>query len=261
MSPVMVKKFYSRKPIDTVLRSEKNTKAPSDYPLPNLYYFTSGTLEQIRKQLTKQILILNKFGFEECHLPFLVPKSLLSNYQEAISPGEFIKAYSGKDRRSYAFLRPDGIFSQGITLAKRMIKSYQDLPLKLFEVSPGYAKSDENDKETIFNSQEQSFSIQGALFTESNDGISYLEKIFARLLREFSIKYTAQKLESQNLTYIEYTTKFKTKSVKVIKCFDFGQEITKKANLYFFDKSGRSQFPYMVTFSLSQNISLIKTLS
>ena len=141
-----------------------------------------------------------------------------------------------------------------------MIKSYQDLPLKLFEVSPGYEKSDDKAKRTIFNSQEQSFSIQGGLFTESNDGISYLKRIFESLLKEFSIKYTTERLESQNLTYIKYTTKFKTESVIIAKCFDFRQEITKKANLYFFDKVGRSNFPYMVTFSLSQNISLIKIL-
>jgi hypothetical protein len=233
---------------------------PSDYSLPNLYYFTSDILKKIRKQLEKQILILNKAGFEECHFPFLVPRSILLYYEGIVFPKKLIKVYSGKDRRSHAFLRPDGIFSQGLTLVKKIIKSHNNLPLKLFEISPGYLKTEAKDEWNIFESPEQSFSIQGGLFTEYDDGEKYLEKLFSDVLNEFSIAYTTRNLGLKKSNSVEYVIEFRGEEISVIKSFNFGQEIPKKANIYFFNKNGSLSFPFMYTFSLSQNIYLIKFL-
>ena len=234
---------------------------PSDYSLPNLYYFSSNILVEIRRQLTKLVSVLKQAGFEECRLPFLVPKSILLNYEGLVLLENFIKVFSGKDRRSHAYLRPDGIFSQGITLAAKMIKSYRNLPLKLFEVSPGYVKIRNNYKWDIFASPEQSFSIQGGIFTEDNKGNKYCQLLLSAIFKEFSIIYTTKDTKSLKAKSIQYVTKFKDNEVTIASFYDFNQEVTKRANIYFFNKKGISAFPYMYTFSLSQNIFLLKILT
>ena len=234
---------------------------PSDYPLPNLYYFSSNPLVKIRRQLTKLIMILNQAGFKECHLPFLVPRSILLYYDNLISLKDFIKVYSGKDRRSYVYLRPDSIFSQGITLASKMIKSYRDLPLKLFEVSPGYKKLKYKNKPNIFTSPEQSFSIQCSVFTEKDQGEKYCQLVLSDVFKKFLITYTNINTKSPKTKIVQYFTQFNNNNIEIARLYIFNQEVTRRANIYFFNKAGVSSFPYMYTFSLSQNIFLLKILA
>jgi len=233
---------------------------PSDYPLPNLYYFSSKFLTEIRKQVTGAVSILNQNGFEECHFPFLVPRSLLLYYKNLISLEDFIKVYSGKDKRSYAYLRPDGVFSQGITLAKEMIKSYRNLPLKLFEVSPSYKRLKNKTKGNVFTSPEESFSIQGGVFIEDKDENEFLQTIISRILNNFSIPYIAKNNKLCKYGGINYSTLFSDNEINLAKICVFDQEVTREANIYFFNKEGRRSFPYMYSFSLSQNIFLISLL-
>jgi len=232
---------------------------PSDYPLPNLYYFSSKFLKEIRKQLVDTTSILNKNCFRQCHFPFLIPKSLLVYYNNLISLEDFIKVYSGKDKRSHAFLRPDGIFSQGITLAKEIIKSYKDLPLKLFEASSGYKKVKGKNKKNIFISPEESFSIQGGIFTENNDD-KFIQSIISKIFKKYAISYTVKSDKSHKYGLINYITSIDGEVINLAKIYNFNQEVTQRANIYFFNKDGKRTFPYMYTFSLSQNIFLINIL-
>jgi len=236
---------------------DKTTGIPSDYPLPNLYYFSGNILKEIRRQSSMLVSILNKEGFKECHFPFLVPRSiLLLYYDNLISLKDFIKVYSGKNPRSYAYLRPDGIFSQGIILAGKIIKSYRDLPLKLFEISPGYTKTRNKDKRNIFTSPEQSFSFQCGVFTEDNSGEKYCQTLLSTIFNKFSIRFTGNKDRG-----IQYVTKINNNKVIIAKFYNFGQEVTRRANIYFFNKKSLSVFPYLCTFSLSQNIFLLNILN
>lgn len=235
---------------------------PSDYPLSSLYYFSGETLLAVRRQLKKLISILNQNGFEECHLPFLVPKSILLIYDGLVPLDNFIKVYSGKSRQSYAYLRPNGIFSQGITLASKMIKSYRNLPLKLFETSPGYMKiKSRNNEHNIFISPEQSFSIQAAIFTEGNQGNKHFQQLIPNLLKKLALTYITKTSKFSKTKVIQYFIKFNNNRVEIARLYIYGQEITKRANIYFFNKTGVSDFPYMYSFSLSQNIFLVKILS
>lgn len=226
---------------------------PSDYPLPNLYYFTDKNLLKLRRETYKLASTLKKSGFEECHFPFLIPKSVLSYYGKVTHSNSFIRAYSGKDKSSYAYLKPDGIFSQGITLAGKMIGSYKDLPLLLFEISPSYARKKER-KESLPFSPEESFSIQGGVFTEKNSN-NFWEKWISQLLKERSINFRVNRTHHG---LIEYVSQIDNEETIVAKLFNFSQKVTKRANIYFFNKRGVATFPYMNTFSLSQNISLIR---
>lgn len=234
---------------------------PSDYPLPKLYYFSGNSLKELSKQLTKLISILNQAGFKECHFPFLVPRSILLNYKDLVPLNDYIKVYSGKDRRSYAYLRPDGIFSQGIILAGKIIKSYRDLPLKLFEVSPGYRKRKMETKRNIFTSPEESFSLQGGLFTKDEKGSEHCQSVLSAIFRKFSIKHNMKKALSYKTETIQYSTRFDESDIEIARLYVFNKEIARQANIYFFNKLGRSDFPYMYTFSLSQNILLLKILT
>jgi len=76
---------------------DKTMGIPSDYSLPNLYYFSGNILKEIRRQSSMLVSILNKEGFKECHFPFLVPRSILLYYDNLISLKDFIKVYSGKN--------------------------------------------------------------------------------------------------------------------------------------------------------------------
>lgn len=235
---------------------DKTMRIPSDYPLPNFYYFSGNILKEIRRQSSMLVSILNKEGFKECHFPFLVPRSILLYYDNLISLKDFIKVYSGKNPRSYAYLRPDGIFSQGIILAGKIIKSYRDLPLKLFEISPGYTKTRNKDKWNIFTSPEQSFSFQCGVFTEDNGGEKYCQTLLSTIFNKFSIRFTGNKDRG-----IQYVTKINNNKVIIAKFYNFGQEVTRRANIYFFNKKSLSVFPYLCTFSLSQNIFLLNILN
>lgn len=235
----------------------KQLFVPSDYPLPNLFYFSSRTLLNLTKKINKARIILQRQGFEECHLPFLVPKSILSFYGDSISLDNFIKAYSGKDRRSYAYLRPHGIFSQGIILAKSMIRSYRNLPLKLFEISPGYLARSASSVDNIFISPEQSFSIQSAVFTENPNGFNDCNKLITTILRKFSIDYFIKNSNHSEKKFVQYFCLYKNQDVELARIHVFGQEISKKANIYFFNCLGKQSFPYLCTFALSQNIFLL----
>lgn len=233
---------------------------PLDYPLPNLYYFSGNILKEIRRRLTILVLILNQAGFQECHLPFLVPRSILLNYKDLVPLSDYIKVYSGKNRRSYAYLRPDGIFSQGIILAGKIIKSYRDLPLKLFEISPGYTKTRNKDKWNIFTSPEQSFSVQCGIFSEDDGVEKYCQSLLSAILKEFSIKYTAKEIKLFGAKSVRYVTKINGNEVIMAKFYIFNQEVAKRANVYFFNQKSKLVFPYMCTFSLSQNIFLLNIL-
>jgi len=234
---------------------------PKDYSLPNLYYFSSDILVKIRQQLAKLLPILNRAGFRECHFPFLIPRSILLYYDNLVPLKDFIKVYSGKNRRSHAYLRPDGIFSQGITLAGKIIKSYRDLPLKLFEVSPGYRKRKIENKRNIFTNLEESFSLQGGLFTEDEKGKEYCQSVLFEIFKNFSIRHNTKKTRFYKTEAIQYSTRFDESDIEIAKLYIFNQEVTRQANIYFFNKAGRSDFPYMYTFSLSQNILLLKILA
>lgn len=233
---------------------------PLDYSLPNLYYFSDELLKELQKQLIKLIPILNKAGFQECHFPFLVPRGILLNYKDLVRLDDYIKVYSGKDRRSYAYLRPDGIFSQGTILARKIIKSYKDLPLKLFETSPGYIKNIDKNKWNIFTSSEQSFSIQCGVFTVDNSAEKYCRTLLSTIFNKLAIKYTVKKNNFIKAKSTQYITKINGNEIILAKFYNFNQEISKKLNIYFSDKKGRSAYPYMCTFSLSQNIFLLNNL-
>jgi len=239
---------------------DKTARTRSDYPLPNLYYFSDNILKEIRRQSLMLVSILNKEGFKECHLPFLVPRSILLYYDNLISLKDFIKVHSGKNPRSYAYLRPDGIFSQGIILAGKIIKSYRNLPLKLFEISPGYTKTRNKDKWNIFTSPEQSFSFQCGLFTEDNSGEKYCQTLLSTILNKFSINFN-KNTKLLKAGGIQYVTKIDNNKVIIAKLYNFGQEVAKKANIYFFNKKSLSIFPHLCTFSLSQNIFLLNILN
>jgi hypothetical protein len=243
------------------VRRKQKLDVPFDYSLPNLYYFSGNLLREISRELAKLSSILNKAGFQECHFPFLVPRSVLLNYKGLVSLNNYIKVYSGKDRRSYAYLRPDGIFSQGVILAGKIIKSYRDLPLKLFEISPGYTKMGSKDKRDIFTSPEQSFSAQCGVFAQDDSAEKFCRLLLSNILKEFSIKYTTQKTELSKGRSVQYVTQANGNQITVAKFYVFEQEVTKRANIYFFDKKGQLAFPYMCTFSLSQNILLLDILA
>ena len=239
---------------------KKKLGIPLDYPLPNLYYFSGNLLRKISRQLTKLTSVLNEAGFQECHFPFLVPRSVLLNYKDLVSLSNYIKVYSGKDRRSYAYLRPDGIFSQGVILAGKIIKSYRDLPLRLFEMSPGYAKTRNQSKWNVFTSPEQSFSLQCGIFTEDDNAENYGRRLLSTILKKSSIKYTTAETKLLKGRNVQYVTKINDNEVIIAKYYIFGREAAKRANIYFFDKKGRLAFPYMCALSLSQNILLLNIL-
>lgn len=230
---------------------------PSDYPLSNLFYFSSRNLLNLTKKTNKAKIFLKRWGFEECHLPFLVPKSILLLYGNSISLNDFIKAYSGKDRRSYMYLRPYGIFSQGIVLAKNIIRSYRNLPLKLFEISPGYLARRTTSTGNIFTSPEQSFSIQSAIFTENPDELDNCNKLITSILNKFSIDYLIKNSNHSKKKFVQYFYLYQGQNIELARIHVFGKEISKKANIYFFDRLGKQSFPYLYTFAISQNIFLL----
>lgn len=234
-----------------------NIDFAKDYSLPNLFYFLPKDIIKIRNEIKKTANILAKSGFQECHLPFLIPKSLINTYKDYIRINDFIKAYSGKNRDSYAYLRPNGIFSQGVTLAGKMIKSYRDLPLKLFELSPAYEKvkiKTSDGKKSIFKSPEQTFSIQGATFSENNCNIEKLDNLITDILRKNSITFTKKKSKCKKAKIIEYLSNGGKRNISLGKIYLFNQGICRNNNIYFFDRKGIMTFPHMTTFSISQSI-------
>lgn len=228
-----------------------------DYPLPNLFYFLPHDIVKIRNKIRKTCDVLEKSGFQACHLPFLVPKTLINTYQNSVPLNNFIKAYSGKNRDSYAYLRPDGIFSQGLTLAGKMIKSYRDLPLKLFELSPAYEKAtfkDNANKYNILNSPEQSFSIQGAVFSENNGILEELENVIEKIIKKNSVPYTKTLSNYKKTKMIKFIHKDNDEKILLAKIYLFNQGVSKNNKIYFFSRKGLMTFPYMFSFSISQNI-------
>lgn len=233
----------------------KKFNLPSDYPLPNIFYFSAGVLKTLDSRVNKIRLFLKHEGFEECHLPFLVPKSVLLLYGNLISLNDFIKVYSGKDQRSYAYLRPHGIFSQGITLAKSMIRSYRNLPLRLYEVSPGYlAAKNTGNKSDVFSSPEQSFSVQAAVFTEDPEGYKYCCRLVSSILNNLALNYFVKHAELSKGKLVKYFCLHQGQEVEVARVHGFGEAVSQNANIYFSNKLGNQIFPCLCTFALSQNI-------
>lgn len=234
-----------------------NINFSRDYSLPNLFYFLPKDISKIRNKIKTTSNILAKSGFRECHLPFLIPKSLINTYQNHVPVNNFIKAYSGKNRNSYAYLRPNGIFSQGLTLASKMIKSYRDLPLKLFELSPAYEKvniKNYDNKESIFNSPEQTFSVQGAIFSENKNDIKELDDLITTIVSKNSIDFTKKTSKYKKTKIIKYLSNGSKKNILLGKIYLLNQKICKNNNIYFFNRKGIMTFPYMFSFSISQNI-------
>ena len=237
-------------------------KTSKDYPLPNLFYFLPNDIARIRNKINKICKELEKSGFQECHLPFLIPKAIINTYQDLVPIEDSIKAYSGKNREAYAYLRPNGIFSQGLTLASKIIKSYKDLPLKLFELSPAYKKIElkqyENMRQNIFNSPEQAFSVQGAVFSEGINAFEELENLIEEILINNSISYKKRILKYKKTRIVQFVHKNKNGEILLGEAYFSNQDLCKNNGIYFFNKKGDMTFPYVFSFSISQNVIFLK---
>ena len=241
-----------------------NLVYPSDYHLPGFYYFTSNNLFQIRKKQQKLLRLLKAQGFEEYHFPFLVPNELLEKYRTVISKENYIRVFSGKNKRVFYYMRPEAIFCQSLPLVSTLIKSYKDLPLKMLEASPAFKKVDLGEKIDLLNSPEESFAIQGAIFSENEN--SSVEKGILLLSREILKRFNINRFRTSRKNfgqaqYFEFYTKQNKRKIVLIKLFDLGNLICQRANIYYFNEKSQLIFPRMCSFSFSQNILLLGNIN
>jgi len=240
--------------------TKMNLVYPSDYHLPGFYYFTSNNLFQIRKKQQKLLRLLKAQGFEEYHFPFLVPNELLEKYGTVISKENYIRVFSGKNKRACYYIRPEAIFCQSLPLVSTLIKSYKDLPLKMLEASPEFKKVDLKEKVDLLNSPEESFAIQGAIFSENenDDAEKHVLSLSREILKRFSInKFGVSRKKFGRAEYIEFYTKQDKRKIVLIKLFDLRNLICQRANIYYFNEKSQLIFPKMYSFSFSQNILLL----
>jgi len=237
-----------------------NLVCSTDYHLSGFFYFTSRTLSQIRKRQQVLLRFLKNRGFEEYHFPFLVPNELLEKYKGVISKKNYLKVFSGKNKRAFYFMRPQAIFCQSLPLASTLIKSYKDLPLKMLEASPEFKEINLREKVDLLNTPEESFGIQGAMFSENGTGEieSYLLSLSRSVLRRFGInKFRIGKKNIGRSRYVEFYVKENGRKIALVRLFDLRDLICRKAHIYYFNDRSQPTFPKMHSFSFSQNILLL----